>query len=369
MRAGAWTGDRLEDMSRVQRLRFLLSLFAATLLIAPVCAQEPLRVGVALFPPNVVRAEDGRLEGFDIELWQAIAQNAGLEYSFEVLPLSELLTAVEENRVDLALAGISVTSAREEHMDFSHPYMVSGIRILTRADDSPKLLRYAASAWESGAGRALAFLVGFILVCAHVFYFAERGSKSISRSYLPGIFEAAWFVVATMTTVGYGDLTPQRWLGRFVAFVVMITGIGLFGVLVADLSTAMTLQQLQARITEPSDLADRTVVTVRGSTSVEVARSYGASVVEEDSIEAAIAVLDTGRVDAVVFDSPPLLHYLQLHPDDSAVLVAGQLTAEDYAIAVPTGSPVLETVNRSLLTLEEDGQRDRLYVKWFGLNP
>jgi len=326
-------------------------------------------VGVALFPPNVVRAEDGRLEGFDIELWQAIAQDAGLEYEFDVLPLSDLLTAVEEHRVDLAMAGISVTSIRETHMDFSHPYMTAGIRILTKADDIPKLMRYAQSAWESGAGRALVFLVGFILICAHVFFIAERGSKSVSRSYLPGIFESAWFVVATMTTVGYGDLTPQRWLGRFVAFVVMITGIGLFGVLVADLSTAMTLQQLQGRISQPSDLADRRVVTVRGSTSVEVARSYGASVQEEDSIEAAIAALNEGAVDAVVFDSPPLLHYLQMHPDDAAVLVAGQLTAEAYAVAVPTGSPVLETVNRSLLTLEENGQRDRLYIKWFGVNP
>lgn len=356
-------------MAVIQRLLLLLPLCAAVLLIAPLRGQEPLRVGVALFPPNVVRAEDGRLEGFDIELWQAIAQNAGLQYDFDVLPLSDLLTAVEERRVDLALAGISVTSAREEHMDFSHPYMASGIRILTKADDSPKLLRYVQSAWGSGAGRALAFLVGFILICAHVFYIAERGSKSVSQSYLPGIFEAAWFIVATMTTVGYGDLTPHRWLGRFVAFVVMITGIGLFGVLVADLSTAMTLQQLRARITEPSDLADREVVTVRGSTSVEVAQSYGASVAEADSIEAAIEVLNTGGADAVVFDSPPLLHYLQLHPDNSAVLVAGQLTAEDYAIAVPTGSPILETVNRSLLTLEEDGQRDRLYAKWFGLTP
>ena len=356
-------------MSDAQRPSRLLPLLAALLFIAPLYGQKPLRVGVALFPPNVVQADAERLEGFDIELWEAIAEDAGLEYEFEVLPLSELLNAVEERRVDLALAGISVTSLRETRMDFSHPYMTAGIRILTKADDSPKLLRYAQSAMGSGAGRALAFLVGFILICAHVFFIAERGSKSVSRTYLPGIFESAWFVIATMTTVGYGDLTPHRWVGRFVAFVVMITGIGLFGVLVADLSTAMTLQELQARISQPSDLADRTVATVRGSTSVEVARSYGASVTEEDSIETAIAVLNMGTVDAVVFDSPPLLHYLQRHPDDSTVLVGGLLTVEAYAIAVPTGSPVLETLNRSLLVLEEIGRRDRLYVKWFGVNP
>lgn len=350
-------------------VKCLLPLLAVVLLTATLHGQEPLRVGVALFPPNVVQENGGQLEGFDIELWQEIAEDAGLEYEFEVLPLSDLLTAVEERRVDVALAGISVTSLRETRMDFSHPYMTAGIRILTTADDSPKLLRYAQTAWESGAGRALIFLIGFILICAHVFYVAERGSESISQRYFPGIFEASWFVVATMTTVGYGDLTPRRWLGRFVAFVVMITGIGLFGVLVADLSTAMTLQQLQARISEPSDLADRKVATVRGSTSVEVIQSYGASVIEEDSIEEAIAAMNSGRAEAVVFDSPPLLHYLQLHPDQSAVLVAGQLTSEAYALAVPTDSPVLETLNRALLTLEESGRRETLYTKWFGLNP
>jgi ABC-type amino acid transport substrate-binding protein len=356
-------------MPDAKRLSRLLPLLAVVVLIAPLQGQESLRVGVALFPPNVVQADDGRLEGFDIELWQEIAQGSGLDYNFEVLPLSDLLTAVEEHRVDLALAGISVTSVRETRMDFSHPYMTAGIRILTKADDSPKLLRYAQTAWGSGAGRALAFLFGFILICAHVFYIAERGSESVSRRYLPGIFEAAWFIVATMTTVGYGDLTPRRWLGRFVAFVVMITGIGLFGVLVADLSTAMTLQQLQGRVTEPSDLEERRIATVRGSTSVDAARSYGASVIEEDSIEDAIAILNEGDVDAVVFDSPPLLHYLQLHPDDSSVLVAGRLTSEAYAIAVPTGSPLLETLNRALLAVEESGRRDELYAKWFGDNP
>jgi polar amino acid transport system substrate-binding protein len=131
----------------------------------------------------------------------------------------------------------------------------------------------------------------------------------------------------------------------------------------------MTLQQLQARISQPSDLADRTVSSVRGSTSVDVARSFGAAVVEEDSIDSAIAALNEEAVDAVVFGGPPLLHYLQRRPDDANVLVAGQLTSEAYAIAVPTGSAVLETVNRSLLVLEENGLRERLYAKWFGVSP
>lgn len=341
-----------------------LALFGVT---AP--AQEPLQVGVASFPPSVIVSSDGELEGFDIELWQAMASDAALEYEFKVLPLAELLAEVEVGTVDAALAGISMTGEREARMDFSHAYMLAGVRILTTLDDRPKLLRYAQSAIESGAARALMFLIGFILCCAHILFLAERGSESVSRAYFPGIFESAWFIVATMTTVGYGDVTPHRWLGKFVAFVVMVTGIGLFGVLIADLSSGMTLQESQARITGASDLSGRRVATVSGSTSVDVARSHGGFISEKEDLDAAIAALLEGQADAVVFDGPPLLQYVQNHPEDALVVVAPRLTTESYAVVFPDGSPLREVVNRSLLMLQESGEQDRLREKWFGVSP
>lgn len=349
--------------------RAIVVLVVLFLTVCGALAQDPLRIGVSLFPPNVIQSEDGQLEGFDIELWREIARDADLQYEFEVLPLAGLLAALETGQLDAALAGLSVRSEREERMDFSHPYMLAGLQILTRVDDRPRLIRYLQSATDSGAARALAFLVGFILLCAHVMFLAERGSDSISRNYFPGIFEAAWFVVATMTTVGYGDVTPHRWLGRFVAFVVMVTGIGLFGVLIADLSTGMTLQEVQARISGPSDLAGRTVATIHQSTSVDVARSHGAVILERETLDEAVAALIADEADAVVFDGPPLLQYVQRNADEGLVVVPPRLTVETYAVAFPSGSPIRETVNRSLLELQENGERDRLYEKWFGIGP
>ncbi len=349
--------------------RGIVALIALFLTVCGALAQDPLRIGVSLFPPNVSQSEDGQLEGFDIELWREIARDADLQYEFEVLPLADLLAALETGQVDGALAGLSVRAEREARMDFSHPYMLAGLRILTKVDDRSRFARYMQSATNSGATRAFLFLVGFILVCAHVMFLAERGSDSISRHYFPGIFEAAWFVVATMTTVGYGDVTPHRWLGRFVAFVVMVTGIGLFGVLIADLSTGMTLQEVQARISAPSDLAGRTVATVRQSTSVDVARSHGALILERETLDEAVAALIANEADAVVFDGPPLLQYVQRHTDKGLVIAPPSLTVETYAVAFPSDSPIREAVNRSLLELQENGERDRLYEKWFGVGP
>ncbi|TDU81213.1 voltage-gated potassium channel [Prosthecobacter fusiformis] len=43
--------------------------------------------------------------------------------------------------------------------------------------------------------------------------------------------DALWWGITTMTTVGYGDHYPVTVGGRFVAMLLMITGVGLFGVL------------------------------------------------------------------------------------------------------------------------------------------
>lgn len=43
--------------------------------------------------------------------------------------------------------------------------------------------------------------------------------------------DAIWWSVATITTVGYGDVYPVTTEGRILAMVLMISGIGLFGIL------------------------------------------------------------------------------------------------------------------------------------------
>ena len=44
-------------------------------------------------------------------------------------------------------------------------------------------------------------------------------------------FDAVWWAVSTMTTVGYGDKVPVTVEGKIVAMILMVTGVALFGVL------------------------------------------------------------------------------------------------------------------------------------------
>ena len=47
---------------------------------------------------------------------------------------------------------------------------------------------------------------------------------------------ALWWAVATITTVGYGDVTPVTAVGRAVGVLLMVVGIGVFGVLTANVA-------------------------------------------------------------------------------------------------------------------------------------
>ena len=351
-------------------MRFL-SLFAL-LWAASLAAQEAITVGVANFPPNVVVDRTGpepAFDGFDIELWKAVATRAELDYTVRDYPFRELLDALRNAEVDAALAGITISSARIGELDFSHPYMRSGLHILTMPRQESSFVGLFRAAAQSAAVHALLYLLGFVALAANVLYLAERGKGAIDASYLKGVAESAWCILATMTTVGYGDIAPRTWVGRLIAALVMLTGIGLFGLIIADLSAGLTMQQLSTDIESAADLRGKSVATVSESTSVETLASLGAAVREVEDIDDAYRLLENRSVAAVVFDAPPLMRYVAENPQSGALIVGPLLDPQQYGIGLPSGSELRTPINEALLALEENGEIERLYEKWFGAKP
>ena len=69
-------------------------------------------------------------------------------------------------------------------------------------------------------------VMAVLLICASsVIYFAEHDAQPQAFSSIPA---SMWWSVATLTTVGYGDVFPVTPLGRLVASVVAVLGIGFF---------------------------------------------------------------------------------------------------------------------------------------------
>jgi voltage-gated potassium channel len=74
---------------------------------------------------------------------------------------------------------------------------------------------------------------------------AERGAPGAT---ITDLGDGLWWAVATMTTVGYGDVYPVTGVGRIVAVCLMAAGIALLGVV-----TAMLASWLIERVSETSE--------------------------------------------------------------------------------------------------------------------
>ncbi|MGC9152766.1 MAG: potassium channel family protein [Vulcanisaeta sp.] len=80
----------------------------------------------------------------------------------------------------------------------------------------------------------LFFMVLFI--GALVIYVIEYGKNPGIKNY----FDAVWFVMETITTVGYGDIVPVTFWGRIADMVIMPVGIAIISVLTASIATELT---------------------------------------------------------------------------------------------------------------------------------
>ena len=55
--------------------------------------------------------------------------------------------------------------------------------------------------------------------------------------------DSLWWSLVTLTTVGYGDITPVTLVGRFIAVVDMVVGIGVLAVLTAKIASTLVEQK------------------------------------------------------------------------------------------------------------------------------
>ena len=82
--------------------------------------------------------------------------------------------------------------------------------------------------------------------------------RVLDHPEFPTVGRGLWFALQTVTTVGYGDVTPRRAEGRIIAAVVMLTGIAFLAVITASV-TASLIESSRRHVAAKSegDVAER----------------------------------------------------------------------------------------------------------------
>ena len=93
---------------------------------------ETLRVGMSggYFPFTFVKQDV--LQGFEVDVMNAVGEEAGFEVEFETMAFSGLIGALDAGRIDTIANQITITPEREAKFAFSQPYVFDGAQVVVK---------------------------------------------------------------------------------------------------------------------------------------------------------------------------------------------------------------------------------------------
>jgi ABC-type amino acid transport substrate-binding protein len=344
---------------------------AATVPAAAAVAGKPIRIVTRNLEPFSFEEEGNRV-GFAAELWDALADKMGIPYEIEVVgSAKEIIDAVQEKRADIGVGAISVTSKREEVIDFSQPFYESGLQILVNGGGgsyASQIFGLILNLLNPKLIGAFLLLLFTMLVISHLVWRYEHkvNSDQWPEDYKAGLWESFWWTISTLLVGGADNKGPVGVGGRIIAIVWMLLSIVLVSLLTASFTTTLTVNSLKGDINGPGDLPGRQVATITGSTTETWLNEKGAKVTALADVAACIEALKSGQVQAVVYDAPVLQYEAAKSNDKSLHMVGPVFERQNYAFALQQDSPLREGLNQALLLLTEEGVGNALREKYFG---
>jgi len=312
-------------------------------------------VGTKAAPPFAIKSEDGSWQGISIDLWRRLAEELGVRYSLrEFETADELVEAAAKGEIQAGISALSVTEVREKIADFSHPYYQSGLSIAVNAE--------AAGGWfdvlQALGSRAFLATVGaltlLLFVTGALMWLIERRANAAQFPEDPmrGVGTGFWWSAVTMTTVGYGDKAPVTPIGRAVAVVWMFAALILTALFTAQLTSALTINQITGPVRSVADLNRVRVGVIRETSTQDYFRANGQRTTGFETLESGLIALKEQRIEAFVHDEPILRYVIRDSGwDDQLIVLPDLFQPQVYAIVMPEGRDYREKVNRAILSV------------------
>jgi His/Glu/Gln/Arg/opine family amino acid ABC transporter permease subunit len=99
-------------------------------------ARGRLVIGTDATYPPFEYVENGRLQGFDIDLGDAIARELGVQSEWVQMEWAGIFPGLETGKFDLVITGVTITEERKKGLGFSRPYFLSGQTVVRRKGDT-----------------------------------------------------------------------------------------------------------------------------------------------------------------------------------------------------------------------------------------
>uniref|UniRef100_A0A0D9XDZ1 Glutamate receptor n=1 Tax=Leersia perrieri TaxID=77586 RepID=A0A0D9XDZ1_9ORYZ len=313
--------------------------------------------------------------GFVVEVFEAAVRllpyALPVEYvKAESMPYDKLVQKVGDGTFDAAVADITITAARSVHVDFTLPFMASGIAMVAPLQD------------HRGKHTAWVFLkplrYDLWLVSAAFFLFTGFAIWFVEHRENPEFRGPAWYQVGTILHFGFSTLVfahrenPRSNLSRFAVVVWLFVVLILQSSYTASFTSMLTVPQLEPSIPDYTTLWRDTGIRV-GILNNSFMRDammnrsgFPASrLVPYKAVQSFHEALLNGTIGAVVDETPYIRVFLESYCDRFAMTGQRNKTG-GFGFAFPKGSPYVADLSRAILALTESEEMNLIERKWFG---
>jgi polar amino acid transport system substrate-binding protein len=328
-----------------------------------------LIVGTQEVPPFAMKRQDGSWEGISIDLWREIAGRLHLQYEFREMPLDQMLDGLSSNRLDAAVAAITITAGRQKRADFTHSYYTSGLAIGVRpATGRDRLVGIFSGIFTRDLLEVVLWvLLAMVASGATVWFFERKANQPhFGGRWWQGMGSGFWWSAATVTTTGYGDKIPRTLAGRMAAVFWMFAGLVIISTFIATVTASLTVRNFSRVIRNFDDLPHHRVAVIGGTTSETYLRRHRIAAIPYPSSEAALQAVIDGKADAFVYDTP-LLMYRANQRQGEIVVLPQTIDPQGYGIGFPAGSALCRPVDIALLEVISDPLWQELQDRYLGV--
>ena len=357
---------------------------------------NPVRVGIRVVPPFVITEEDGTYSGLTIALWKHIAEELDISFEYVERDIAGLLDGVaassdagvspdartesaDDTKSDAATdergttplfaaaSALTITAGREERVDFTHPFFVSGLGIAVPHQPTG-LWQAVISIFSAEFLWVILLLILLLLFWGILVWLFERriNQDEFGGSPAEGIGSGFWWAAVTMTTVGYGDKAPKSVAGRLIGFVWMFAGIILISFFTASIASSLTVSQLDTRVSGLQDLPHVRVGALEQSATLTYLNEQRIRYRTFETISDGLRAVSEGDLDAFVHDEPIIRYYSNKDYYGEVRVLPNVFNEQYYGIALPLGSTLRNDINRVMLDFIADDEWDQLQRRYLG---
>ncbi|XP_030751452.1 glutamate receptor ionotropic, kainate 1-like isoform X2 [Sitophilus oryzae] len=344
---------------------------------------------------------NNRYEGFCIDLLKELAKMIGFEYRIELVPDGKygaidldtgewngIVRQLMDKKADLAVGSMTINYARESVIDFTKPFMNLGISILFKVPSSPQTRLFsfmnplATDIWMYVfSAYVLVSITMFVVARFSPYEWHNPHPCDVENEKLKNQFSLAnsfWFTIGTLMQQG-SDLNPKATSTRIVGGIWWFFTLIIISSYTANLAAFLTVERMITPIENAEDLASQTEIPYGTLESGSTMTFFRDSMIETykkmwrfmenrkpsvfvPTYEEGIKKVLEGNY-AFLMESTMLDYIVQR--DCNLTQIGGLLDSKGYGIATPMGSPWRDKISLAILELQEKGEIQMLYDKWW----